>query len=61
MASDTSTYTDSMNFKVSELLKDVQLEHSPETTATVDKVVSGIKEAIDKTPEDQVNLFLKLL
>lgn len=61
MASDTLTYTDSMNFKVRELLKEVQFECSPETTATVDNVVSGIKEAIDKIPEDQVNLFLKPL
>lgn len=50
-----------MNLKVKELLKEVQLEYSPETTATVDKVVSAIKEAIDKIPEDQVNFFLKPL
>ncbi|OIT32009.1 PREDICTED: nucleolar protein 6 [Nicotiana attenuata] len=58
MASDTLTYTDSMNLKVRELLKEVQLEYSPETTATVDKVVSAIKEAIDKIPEDQVTADL---
>lgn len=58
MASDTLTYTDSMNFKVRELLKEVQFECSPETTATVDNVVSGIKEAIDKIPEDQVKADL---
>nr|XP_016452559.1 PREDICTED: nucleolar protein 6 [Nicotiana tabacum]XP_016452560.1 PREDICTED: nucleolar protein 6 [Nicotiana tabacum]XP_016452561.1 PREDICTED: nucleolar protein 6 [Nicotiana tabacum] len=58
MASDTLTYTDSMNLKVKELLKEVQLEYSPETTATVDKVVSAIKEAIDKIPEDQVTADL---
>ncbi|XP_009777139.1 uncharacterized protein [Nicotiana sylvestris] len=58
MASDTLTYTDSMNLKVKELLKEVQLEYSPEITATVDKVVSAIKEAIDKIPEDQVTADL---
>ncbi|MCD7454518.1 hypothetical protein HAX54_025139 [Datura stramonium] len=58
MASDTLTYSDSMNLKVRELLKEVQLEYSPETTATVDSVVSAIKEAIDKIPEDQVTADL---
>lgn len=47
-----------MSFKVRELLKEVQLEYSPETTATVDNFVSAIKKAIDKIPEHQVNLFL---
>ncbi|CAN4080066.1 unnamed protein product [Withania somnifera] len=58
MASDTSSYTDSMNFKVRELLKEVQLQYSPETTATVDNVVSAIKQAIDKIPEHLVTADL---
>ncbi|XP_059293198.1 uncharacterized protein LOC132046556 isoform X2 [Lycium ferocissimum] len=52
------SYTDSMNLKVRALLKEVQLEHSPEITATVDKFVSAIKESIDKIPEDQVTADL---
>lgn len=56
---DAETYTDSMNLKVRELLKEVKFDYSPSTTKLLDDVVSSIKEAIDKIPEDlQVSLSL---
>lgn len=48
----SEVYEESMNLKVSELLKEVQLDYSPATTKTIDDVVSSIKEAINKIPED---------
>lgn len=41
-----------MSLKVTELLKEVQLDYSPATTQTVDDVVSSIKQVIDKIPEN---------
>ncbi|CAI9114714.1 OLC1v1015496C1 [Oldenlandia corymbosa var. corymbosa] len=52
MASDGATYMDSMSFKVSELLKEVQLDYSPAFTKSVDDVVSSIKKVIRKIPKD---------
>ncbi|XP_027117353.1 uncharacterized protein [Coffea arabica] len=52
MASDDETYTDSMSFTVTELLKEVQLDYSPATTKAVDDVVSSVKQVIDKIPEN---------
>lgn len=48
----SEVYEESMNLKVRELLKEVQLDYSPATTKTIDDVVSSIKEAINKIPED---------
>lgn len=42
----------SMELKVRELLKEVQLEYSPTFTEFVDDAVSFIKTSIDKIPED---------
>jgi U3 small nucleolar RNA-associated protein 22 len=42
----------SMDLKVEELLKEVQLEYSPALTKFVDDAVSSIKQAIDTIPED---------
>ncbi|KAK2981597.1 hypothetical protein RJ640_011127 [Escallonia rubra] len=50
MASDT--HMDPMDLKVKELLKEAQLDYSPATTKRIDDVVSSIKEAINKIPED---------
>lgn len=52
MASSFGTVTDSMSLKVSELLKEVQLDYSPANIKIVDDVVSSIKESISKIPED---------
>ncbi|KAL1815508.1 hypothetical protein DCAR_0519774 [Daucus carota subsp. sativus] len=45
-------FTDSMNLKVQELLKEVKLNYSPATTKHVDDVVSSIRQVIDKIPDD---------
>lgn len=42
----------SMDLKVEELLKEVQLEYSPALTKFVDDAVSAIKQAIATIPED---------
>lgn len=52
MTSSVGTFTDTMSLKVSELLKEVQLDYSPANVKIVDNVVSSIKESIDKIPED---------
>lgn len=54
MASDARDSMDSMTLRISELLKEVQLDYSPANTKIIDDVVSSIKEAIDKIPEDKV-------
>ncbi|XP_043710808.1 nucleolar protein 6 isoform X3 [Telopea speciosissima] len=43
---------DPMDLKMTELLKEVQLDYSPTVTRFVDETVSAIREAIDKIPED---------
>ncbi|KAK9065620.1 hypothetical protein SSX86_015021 [Deinandra increscens subsp. villosa] len=45
-------YTDTMNLKVAELMKEVQLDYSPTTTKTVDDFVISIKKCINNIPED---------
>jgi U3 small nucleolar RNA-associated protein 22 len=45
-------FTNSMDLKVREFLKEVRLDHSPAFTKLVDDTVSAIKDAIDKIPED---------
>ncbi|MFS7973292.1 putative Nrap protein domain 1 [Helianthus anomalus] len=45
-------YTDTLNLKVAELLKEVQLDYSSSTTKTVDDAVLSIKKCINKIPED---------
>lgn len=53
---------DPMDVKVKELLKEVQVDHSPSFTKLVDGTVSAIRDAIDKIPEGlQVRLLLLLL
>lgn len=49
---DESRFMDSMDLKVRELLKEVQLDYSPQFTELVDDTVSAIKASIDKIPED---------
>ncbi|ONH96837.1 hypothetical protein PRUPE_7G155300 [Prunus persica] len=44
--------TNSVDLKVTELLKEVQLDYSPAFTKEVDDAVSAIKGAIDKIPEN---------
>ncbi|KAK2372898.1 nucleolar protein [Trifolium repens] len=43
---------DSMEFKLSELLKEVQLDYSPQFSKLVNDTVSSIKSSIDKIPKD---------
>lgn len=52
MASSVGIVTDSMSLKVSELLKEVQLDYSPANIKIIDDVVSSVKESINKIPED---------
>lgn len=47
-----ATLMDSMDLKVSELLKEVQLDYSPQFTKLIDDTVSTIKASIDEIPED---------
>ncbi|KAK4262169.1 hypothetical protein QN277_027756 [Acacia crassicarpa] len=49
---DDATLMDSMDLKVRELLKEVQLDYTPSFTKFVDDTVSAIKASIDKIPED---------
>lgn len=52
-------FPDSMNLKVQELLKEVKFNYSPATTKHVNDVVSSIRKAIDKIPDDiQVFIYL---
>lgn len=51
MASGAETYTDSTNLKLRELLKEVQLDYSPENTSVVDGVVSAIRDVINSIPD----------
>lgn len=52
MASSVGIVTDSVSLKVSELLKEVQLDYSPANIKIIDDVVSSVKESINKIPED---------
>jgi len=45
-------YTDTVNLKISELMKEVQLDYSSTTTKTVDDVVLSITKCINNIPED---------
>uniref|UniRef100_A0A7N0T892 Nucleolar protein 6 n=1 Tax=Kalanchoe fedtschenkoi TaxID=63787 RepID=A0A7N0T892_KALFE len=47
-----ATTMDSIDFKVSELLKEVQLDYTPALTKLVDDAAAGIKQAIDTVPEN---------
>ncbi|KAF7828859.1 nucleolar protein 6-like isoform X1 [Senna tora] len=47
-----ASFMDSMDLKVSELLKEVKLDYSPQFTNLVDDTVSAIKASIDNIPED---------
>ncbi|KAL0378137.1 UNVERIFIED_CONTAM: Nucleolar protein 6 [Sesamum radiatum] len=51
MASGAETYPDSTNLKLRELLKEVQLDHSPANTAIINDVVSSIRDAINNIPD----------
>ncbi|GFZ18678.1 hypothetical protein Acr_27g0004170 [Actinidia rufa] len=48
----SETLTNPMDFKVRELLKEVQLDYSPSFTKLVDETVSAIRETIHQIPED---------
>jgi len=43
---------ESTELKVSELLKEVNLDYTPQFTKLVDNTVSAIKASIDKIPND---------
>ncbi|XP_061342356.1 uncharacterized protein LOC133288574 isoform X3 [Gastrolobium bilobum] len=47
-----TTFMDSTELKVRELLKEVQVDYSPEFSKIVDDTVSAIKASIDKIPND---------
>ncbi|XP_057772992.1 uncharacterized protein LOC130992396 [Salvia miltiorrhiza] len=51
MASGAETYEDATNLKLRELLKEVQLDYSPENTSIVDSFVSAIRDAVDSIPD----------
>ncbi|KAE9596604.1 putative Nrap protein [Lupinus albus] len=46
------TFLDSTELKVTELLKEVQVDHSPQFIKLVDDTVSAVKESIEKIPND---------
>ncbi|KDP42811.1 hypothetical protein JCGZ_23753 [Jatropha curcas] len=48
---ETDAVMDPMDLKVTELLKEVQVDYSPAFTKLVDDTVSAIKESINKIPE----------
>ncbi|KAL5557295.1 hypothetical protein UlMin_039531 [Ulmus minor] len=48
----SEAFMDSMDLKVKELLKEVQLDYSSSLTKLVDDTISSIKEAIEKIPKD---------
>ncbi|XP_071731324.1 uncharacterized protein [Rutidosis leptorrhynchoides] len=50
--STTDEFTDTINLKLAELLKEVQLDYSSSTTNFVNDVVSSITDCINKIPED---------
>jgi hypothetical protein len=51
---------DSMEFKLSELLKEVQLDYSPQFSKLVNDTVSSIKSSIDKIPKDFKVILLSI-
>ncbi|KAJ4714403.1 nucleolar protein 6 [Melia azedarach] len=51
-ADTTATLTDTTDFKVKELLKEVHFDQTPAVTKLVDDTVSAIKKAISKIPDD---------
>lgn len=58
---DTNGFTDSMDLKLRELLKENQLEYSPALTKLIDDTVSAIKNAIKTIPKDLKVTLLHLL
>lgn len=50
--------TDSMDFKIKELLKEVHLDQTAIITKLVDDTVSAIKKVIRKIPDDLQVCFL---
>lgn len=48
---DVDTLMEPMDLKVSELLKEVQVDYTPAFTELVDGTVSAIKEAINRIPD----------
>lgn len=61
MASGAESLFDSTNLKLRELLKEVQLDYSPENASVVDSVVSAIRDAIDGIPDGLPVKFWKTL
>lgn len=51
---------DSMDFKLSELLKEVQVDYSRQFSKLVDDTVSSIKSSIDKIPENYKVIILSV-
>ncbi|XP_051127399.1 uncharacterized protein LOC127248890 [Andrographis paniculata] len=51
MASGAAAYPDSTNLKLTELLKEVQIDYSAENTAIINDVVTSIREAINNVPD----------
>lgn len=55
---DLDALMDPMDLKAKELLKEVQVDHSPSFTKLVDGTVSAIRDVIDKIPDGlQVGYF----
>ncbi|KAL1551278.1 nucleolar protein 6-like [Salvia divinorum] len=51
MASVAEINESATSLKYRELLKEVQLDYSPENTSIVDSVVSAIRDAVDSIPD----------
>ncbi|OIV92712.1 hypothetical protein TanjilG_25144 [Lupinus angustifolius] len=47
-----ATFMNSTELKITELLKEVQVHHSPNFTKLVDDTVTAVKESIEKIPND---------
>lgn len=61
VVSSTGAVIDPMDFKVSEVLKEVQLDYeSPIITKFIDETISSIKKVINKIPQD-LKVYFSLL
>lgn len=58
---DSNPLMDTMEMKVTELLKEFQLDYSPALLKLVDDTVSAINKAIELIPDDLKVAFLPIL
>ena len=61
MASAAEINESATNLKLRELLKEVQLDYSPQNTSIVDGVVSAIRDAVGSIPDGLPVTFSLLL